>query len=129
MAGTLKKTVFMPNRRAATISLDSRTLPNQNRTALILEAFDRLQPGGILQLGDERDPRALRGALLVGLVAWPLLPVAALPQVDFPTISVYASLPGASPETMASSVATPLERRFGRIAGINEMTSSSTLVP
>jgi HAE1 family hydrophobic/amphiphilic exporter-1/multidrug efflux pump len=51
----------------------------------------------------------MAGILLVGVVAWPLLPVAALPQVDFPTISVSASLPGASPETMASSVATPLE--------------------
>ncbi len=55
------------------------------------------------------------------------LPVAPLPRVDFPTIQVSASLPGASPETMASSVATPLERRFGRIAGLTEMTSTSTL--
>ena len=54
-------------------------------------------------------------------------PVSPLPQVDFPTISVNASLPGASPETMASSVATPLERQFGRIAAVTEMTSSSTL--
>lgn len=56
-----------------------------------------------------------------------LLPVAPLPQVDFPVIMVSASLPGASPETMASSVATPLERSLGRIAGVNEMTSSSSL--
>src|SRR5579883_1181785 len=62
-----------------------------------------------------------------GVVAYGVLPVAPLPQVDFPSISVNASLPGASPETMASSVATPLERQFGRIAGVNEMTSSSTL--
>jgi len=62
-----------------------------------------------------------------GVVAYGFLPVAPLPQVDFPSISVNASLPGASPETMASSVATPLERQFGRIAGVNEMTSSSTL--
>ena len=55
------------------------------------------------------------------------LPVSPLPQVDFPEIQVSAGLPGASPETMASSVATPLERQFGRIAGINEMTSTSTL--
>ncbi len=55
------------------------------------------------------------------------LPVAPLPQIDFPVISVGASLPGASPETMASAVATPLERQFGRIAGINQMTSSSQL--
>jgi multidrug efflux pump len=64
---------------------------------------------------------------LAGAVAFRLLPVSPLPQVDFPTISVGASLPGASPETMASSVATPLERQFGRIAGVTEMTSSSTL--
>src|SRR5271156_6626355 len=64
---------------------------------------------------------------LSGAVAFRLLPVAPLPQVDFPTISVGASLPGASPETMASSVATPLERQFGRIAGVTQMTSSSSL--
>src|ERR1700739_2274519 len=64
---------------------------------------------------------------LAGAAAFGLLPVSPLPQVEFPTISVSASLPGASPETMASSVATPLERQFGRIAGVNEMTSSSNL--
>jgi multidrug efflux pump len=64
---------------------------------------------------------------LAGAVAFRLLPVSPLPQVDFPTISVSASLPGASPETMASSVATPLERQFGRIAAVTEMTSSSSL--
>jgi len=65
--------------------------------------------------------------VLAGAVAFRELPVSPLPQVDFPTISVGASLPGASPEIMASSVATPLERQFGRIAGITEMTSSSYL--
>jgi len=65
--------------------------------------------------------------LLSGLVAFRFLPVAPLPQVDFPTISVGANLPGASPETMASAVATPLERQFGRIAGVTQMTSSSGL--
>jgi len=65
--------------------------------------------------------------LLSGVVAFRFLPVAPLPQVDFPTISVGASLPGASPETMASAVATPLERQFGRIAGVTQMTSSSGL--
>jgi multidrug efflux pump len=64
---------------------------------------------------------------LAGAVAFQVLPVSALPQIDFPTISVAASLPGASPEIMASSVATPLERQFGRIAGVTEMTSSSFL--
>jgi multidrug efflux pump len=67
------------------------------------------------------------GIALAGLIAFNLLPVSALPQVDFPTISVQASLPGASPETMASTVATPLERSLGRIAGISEMTSASSL--
>jgi multidrug efflux pump len=62
-----------------------------------------------------------------GMLAYFELPVAPLPRVDFPTLSVSASLPGASPETMASAVATPLERRFGRIAGVTEITSSSTL--
>jgi multidrug efflux pump len=62
---------------------------------------------------------------LAGIAAFFVLPVAPLPQVDFPVISVSASMPGASPQTMASSVATPLERRLGAIAGVNEMTSNS----
>ncbi len=65
--------------------------------------------------------------VLAGAVAFKTLPVSPLPQVDFPTISVQASLPGASPETMAATVATPLERALGRIAGVSEMTSSSSL--
>ena len=64
---------------------------------------------------------------MLGALAYRFLPVAPLPQVEFPTIQVQASLPGASPETMASSVATPLERQFGRIAGVTEMTSASSL--
>ena len=64
---------------------------------------------------------------LAGGVAFNVLPVSPLPQIDFPTISVAASLPGGSPAIMASSVATPLERQFGRIAGVTEMTSSSNL--
>src|SRR6202790_1673667 len=64
---------------------------------------------------------------LAGAVAFRLLPISPMPQVDFPTISVQANLPGASPETMASSVATPLERQFSRIAAVTEMTSSSFL--
>jgi multidrug efflux pump len=67
------------------------------------------------------------GVALAGAVAFGLLPVAPLPQVDFPTISVQAQLPGASPEVMAATVATPLERALGRIAGVTEMTSSSSL--
>lgn len=66
------------------------------------------------------------GLALAGIGAFFVLPVSPLPQVDFPTISVSASLPGASPSTMASSVATPLERRLGTIAGVNEMTSNSS---
>ncbi|WP_223637698.1 multidrug efflux RND transporter permease subunit [Corallococcus sp. EGB] len=67
------------------------------------------------------------GIALAGALAFRLLPVAPLPQVEFPTISVQAALPGASPEIMATSVATPLERQLGRIAGITQMTSSSNL--
>jgi multidrug efflux pump len=66
------------------------------------------------------------GVALAGITAFTLLPVSPLPQVDIPTISVSASLPGASPETMSTSVATPLERQLGRIAGVTEMTSSSS---
>jgi len=69
----------------------------------------------------------MAGILFVGLVAYPLLPVAPLPQVDFPTVQVTANLPGASPETMASSVAQPLERQFAQIPGIAQMTSTSYL--
>ena len=69
----------------------------------------------------------MAGILFVGLVAYPLLPVAPLPQVDFPTIQVSASLPGGSPETMASSVAQPLERQLAQIPGISQMTSTSSL--
>jgi HAE1 family hydrophobic/amphiphilic exporter-1 len=65
--------------------------------------------------------------LLLGLVAWPLLPVAPLPQVDFPTIQVSANLPGANPETMASNVAQPLERQFSLISGLSQMTSTSAV--
>ena len=65
--------------------------------------------------------------LMSGALAFSFLPVAPLPQVEFPVIQVSASLPGASPETMASAVATPLERQFGRIAGVNQMTSVSQL--
>ena len=67
------------------------------------------------------------GLFLLGLSVWRLLPVAPLPQVDFPTIQVSASLPGASPETMASNVATPLERYFSQIPALTQMTSTSSL--
>jgi len=65
--------------------------------------------------------------VLAGIIGFRLLPVAPLPQVDFPTINISAGLPGASPETMASAVATPLERQFTRIAAVTEMTSTSFL--
>ncbi|MBV8911642.1 MAG: efflux RND transporter permease subunit, partial [Acetobacteraceae bacterium] len=67
------------------------------------------------------------GILLAGLLAFMRLPVSPLPQVDFPTISVQASLPGASPQTVATSVASPLERHLGQIADVTEMTSSSSV--
>src|SRR3982075_4046104 len=67
------------------------------------------------------------GVTLAGAAAFGLLPVAPLPEVDFPTISVQAQLPGAGPEVMAATVATPLERAIGRIAGVTEITSSSSL--
>jgi multidrug efflux pump len=67
------------------------------------------------------------GLMIAGILAYTRLPVAPIPQVEYPVISVSAGLPGASPETMASSVATPLERQFGRIAGVNQMTSTSQL--
>ncbi|UTD29955.1 multidrug efflux RND transporter permease subunit [Bradyrhizobium sp. WD16] len=69
----------------------------------------------------------MAGVLFVGLIAYPQLPVAPLPQIDFPTIQVSASLPGASPDTMASSVAQPLETQFAQIAGVAELTSTSSL--
>jgi HAE1 family hydrophobic/amphiphilic exporter-1 len=69
----------------------------------------------------------MAGILFVGIVAYPLLPVAPLPQVDFPTIQITATLPGGSPETMASSVAQPLERQLAQIPGIAQMTSTSYL--
>ena len=69
----------------------------------------------------------MAGILLIGMVAFPMLPVAPLPQVDFPTIQVTANLPGASPETMASSVAQPLEYQFGQIPGVSQLTSSSVM--
>src|ERR1700691_4510485 len=65
--------------------------------------------------------------LLFGIASYRVLPVSDLPNVDFPTINVNASLPGASPETMASAVATPLEKQFSTIAGIDNMTSNSVL--
>src|SRR5204862_5000578 len=67
------------------------------------------------------------GLALAGLFAFFKLPVAPLPQIDFPTISVFAQMPGASPETMATTVATPLERHLGVIADVTEMTSQSTV--
>src|SRR5919201_4303987 len=67
------------------------------------------------------------GILLFGLMGYRLLPVSDLPNVDFPTLAVFASLPGANPDTMASSVATPLERQFSTVAGLDSMTSTSGL--
>src|SRR5256714_5969558 len=68
----------------------------------------------------------MAGLLLVGAVAYKELPVSALPQVDYPTIQVLTFYPGASPEVMASSVTAPLERQFGQVPGLSQMTSSSS---
>jgi multidrug efflux pump len=89
-----------------------------------------MKPGGISEPFIRRPVATTLltiGVALAGAVAFFLLPVSPLPQVDMPTISVQANLPGASPETMATAVATPLERQLGRIAGVTEMTSSSSL--
>ena len=67
------------------------------------------------------------GTVLAGFFAYLKLPVAPLPQIDFPTITVFAAMPGASPDVMAASVATPLERHLGVIADVNEMTSQNTV--
>src|SRR2546428_9319775 len=72
-------------------------------------------------------PLVMLAILLFGIMAYRQLPVSDLPNVDFPTINVSASLPGASPETMASAVATPLEKQFSTIAGLDQMTSTSSL--
>ena len=116
-------------------------------TPVVYLAFDRLarrfkasspqttamSPGSRMNLSEPFIQRPVAttlltaGATLVGIVAFRFLPVAALPQVEFPTINVAAMLPGASPETMATSVAAPLEHQFARIAGVTEMTSSSSL--
>src|SRR6184192_2747690 len=69
----------------------------------------------------------MAGIVLFGLIGYQSLPVSDLPNVDYPTIQVSAGLPGASPETMASAVATPLEKQFSTIAGVDQMTSSSSL--
>ena len=78
-----------------------------------------LRPAGTFLLG--------LGLLLVGIIAYRAMPVAAMPNVEFPTVRVGVSYPGTDPETMASTVAAPLERRLGEIAGVTEMTSSSGL--
>src|SRR5207302_1569217 len=110
-----------PPRRTARAPPRARTQPRRtagDRTVSLSSPFVRRPVGTTL----------LTIALVIaGTISFRLLPVAPLPQVDFPTISVVAGLPGASPETMASAVATPLERQFGRIAGVTEMTSVSFL--
>ena len=87
--------------------------------------IEHLEPLGIFIHRPVATTLLTIGLVLAGVIAFRLLPVSPLPQVDFPTISVGASLPGADPETMSTSVAAPLERQFGRIAGVTEMTSTS----
>src|SRR5437773_1055681 len=95
-----------------------RTLPDEHPPMNICEPFIR-RPAGTSLLA--------AGLFLLGIVAYRSLPVAAIPRVDFPVICVSASLPGADPATVASSLAAPLERRLGQISGVSEMTSVSTL--
>ena len=113
--------------------MDPKPLQHEDLTSneqAIAEEFERGGIGGVhFSAPFIKRPVAtflLSGAIIMaGCVAYALLPVSSLPQVEFPTISVSAQLPGADPETMASAVATPLERQFSRIAGVTQMTSSS----
>jgi len=93
----------------------------------LIQAKTRRDPVGLFHLSSVATTLLTLAVTLAGLIAFFQLPVAPLPQVDFPTISVQASLPGASPETMGTSVATPLERALGHIAGITEITSASSV--
>jgi multidrug efflux pump subunit AcrB len=118
------------------LSPDERVVVNgQSR----LEAGVRVEPRsqeprvGFMNISEPFIRRPVATSLLMmalavaGIAAFPLLPVAPLPQVDFPTVQVAAALPGASPETMAATVAQPLERQFAQISGLTDMTSTSTL--
>ena len=118
MAGQYK---VQPGTTVATKVANSEAGPGQGRLAMIesiSSPFIRYPIATSLLMA---------GILFVGLVSYPLLPVAPLPQVDFPTIQVSANLPGGSPETMASSVAQPLERQLAQIPGVAQMTSTSSL--
>src|SRR4029077_14862227 len=97
------------------------------RAAALPPAGSAMNPSGLFIRRPVATTLLTIAVAMAGAVAFTVLPVSPLPQVDFPTISVAASLPGASAEIMASSIATPLERQFGRIAGLTEMTSSSSL--
>src|SRR6185437_13588709 len=90
-------------------------------------AFRRISMTGLFIRRPIMTSLVMLAILVFGIFAYRTLPVSDLPNVDFPTIQVNASLPGASPETMASSVATPLEKQFTTIAGISQMTSTSQL--
>src|SRR5437016_61691 len=85
-----------------------------------------MSPSRIFILRPVATSLLMAGLLLVGIVAFRQLPVSALPQVDYPTIQVLTFYPGASPEVMASSVTAPLERQFGQVPGLNQMTSTSS---
>ena len=86
-----------------------------------------MNPSGLFIRRPVATTLVMMGLFILGVMAYRVLPVSDLPNVDFPTIQVQAALPGASPETMASSVATPLEKEFSTIAGLDTMTSSSQL--
>ena len=121
-------------------SFDTLSSTAQGKLKSLVERIERLEEDKAAVAGDLKEVYAeakgegfdtkiifSSALLLAGSVAYSLLPVASLPDVDFPVIGVGAGLPGGSPETMASAVATPLERQFGRIAGVNQMTSTSSL--
>src|SRR5437867_8690057 len=86
-----------------------------------------MNPSRIIVLRPVATSLLTAGVLLVGIVAYLQLPISALPQVDYPTIQIVTFYPGASPDVMASSVTTPLERQFGQLPGLKQMTSTSSI--
>src|SRR5207237_8673540 len=89
---------------------------------------DQMNPSRIFILRPVATSLMMVGVLLVGIIAYRQLPVSALPQVDYPIIQIVTFYPGASPDVMASSVTTPLERKFGKLPGLNQITSTSSFV-
>src|SRR5881409_2667910 len=112
------------------VNIGARVMQEENKTKKGKRPHGSTERGGISQLFIRRPITTtliMAGIVLFGFIGYRALPVSDLPNVDYPTIQVTAELPGASPETMASSVATPLERQFSTIAGLNTVSSTSTL--